>query len=320
VLALLTDSDRFPFDTDDLGALAGAGVRLRELPGHDPARIVEAGQDVDAVFVYSGKFTAEVIERLPACRVLARCGVGYDNIDVDAAREHGITVTYVPDYGSEDVAEHTLALMFACARRIAASDRAVQHGGWPGYRQLGPMYRMSGRTLGLLGFGRIARCVARGALAFGMRVLAHDPFVDPAACEALGVHPVGRDELLRTADVVSIHLPLTAETRHSVDAGALALMKPTALLLNTSRGAVIDQRALEEAVLAGRIAGAGLDVLETEPPEPDSPLRTAESVLITPHSAAFTEEALAEVRKRALADALRVLRGEAPLDPVPEGR
>ena len=307
--ALLTDAERFPFDPDDKAALDAAGVELRELAGHDPGDVLDAARGVEAVFVYHARFPRETIERLRGVRVLARCGAGYDNIDVAAARECGIEVVYVPDYAVDDVADHALALLLACARRIAESDRAVRRGEWMSYAELSPMWRLRGRTLGVIGYGRIGRSLAEKCRALGLRVLVHDPFT--------GDESIERDALLREADFVSLHLPLTDATYHSIGETELALMKPTAILVNTSRGAIVDETALAAALHTGAIGGAGLDVYEETPLPPDHPLVSLENVVLTPHSAAYTEEGLAEVRKRPLADALRVLRGESPKDAVP---
>jgi D-3-phosphoglycerate dehydrogenase / 2-oxoglutarate reductase len=306
--ALLTDADRFPFDTADHATLDAAGVELRELAGHDPADVLDAARGVDAVFVYHARFPRETIERLDGVRVLARCGAGYDNIDVVAAREHGIEVVYVPDYGVDDVADHALALLLACARRVPESDRSIRAGAWPSYTELAPMYRLRGRTLGVIGYGRIGRKVAEKGRAFGLRVVVHDPFVDES---------VDRDLLLRESDFVSLHMPLTDETRHTIGRAELARMKPTAVLINTARGGIVDGVALVEALAGGALGGAALDVFEETPLPREHPLRSLDNVVLTPHSAAYTEEALAEVRKRPLADALRILRGETPKDAVP---
>jgi phosphoglycerate dehydrogenase-like enzyme len=316
--AVLTDSDRFPFGHAELGELAGAGVVLAEVRGHDPDAIAAAAAGADAIFVYSGKFDAALIGRLRRCQVIARCGAGYDNIDVAAARTHGITVTYVPRYGEQDVAEHAIALMLACARRLASSDRAVQSGGWPSFAELGPMRRLAGRTLGLVGFGRIAREVAARAHGLRMQVVAADPYVDPAAGEPLGVRLMALEEVLATADFVSVHVPLGPATRHLIGSAALAAMRPGAYLINTSRGAIVDQDALVRALDAGSMSGAALDVLEHEPPSVGSPILGRPDVLITPHSAAFTDEAFAELQRTAVADVLLVLRGKRPLHPVPD--
>jgi D-3-phosphoglycerate dehydrogenase / 2-oxoglutarate reductase len=308
-VCLLTDADRFPFDVDDQAALAAAGVELRELAGHEPDDVIAAAQGADAVFVYYARFPRETITQLDGVRVLARCGTGYDNIDVAAARERGIQVVYVPDYGIDDVADHALALMLACARKITLSDRRVRAGEWPAYAELGPMFRLHGRTLGLFGYGRIGRRLGEKGTALGMRVLAHDPYVTEATAS--------RDDLFTGSDVVSIHVPLLLDTRHAVGAAELAAMKRSAILVNTSRGAVVDTVALAAALRDGRLAGAGIDVFEEAPLPSDHPLRDCETAVLTPHAAAYTEEALAEVRKRPLADALRILRGESPCHPVP---
>jgi D-3-phosphoglycerate dehydrogenase / 2-oxoglutarate reductase len=307
--ALLTDADRFPFDAEDHATLEAAGVELRELAGHDPAEVLHAARGVEAVFVYHARFPRETIERLGGVRVLARCGAGYDNIDVAAAREHGIEVVYVPDYGVDDVADHALALLLACARRVAQSDRAMRVGEWPSYSELAPMQRLRGRTLGVIGYGRIGRNVAEKGRALGLRVLVHDPFVPDES--------VDREVVLRESDFVSLHLPLTEETRHSIGRAELASMKTTAILINTARGGIVDTVALVEALRGGTLGGAGIDVFEEAPLPPQHPLRSLDSVVLTPHSAAYTEEALAEVRKRPLADALRILHGETPKDAVP---
>jgi D-3-phosphoglycerate dehydrogenase / 2-oxoglutarate reductase len=315
---LLTDGDKFPFQPTELGPLAEAGAHLDTVAGHDPDDIAAAGGSAVAVLVYSGRFDRALITRLPACRLLARCGVGYDNIDVSAARERGIAVSYVPGYGADDVAEQAITLLLGCARRLGRADRSVQAGMWPSYAELGPMRRLRGQALGLLGFGRIAREVAVRAHALGLRVIAHDPFVDPAVGQDLGTGLVPLEQLLAESDFLSVHLPLTPQTRHLVNGQAFALMRPHAYLINTSRGAVVDQAALVAALDSGAIAGAGLDVLEREPPAPGDPLLGRPNVIITPHSAAYTEEALGDVRRTALADVVRVLRGQEPAHLVPE--
>jgi D-3-phosphoglycerate dehydrogenase len=315
---VLSDSDRFPFGPQGLEMLSAAGVALDEVPGHDPDAIAAAASGADGVFVYSGTFDAALIGRLTSCRILARCGAGYNNIDVRAARALGIEVTYVPAYGAQDVAEHTIALLLACARRLAASDRAVQSGGWPAFAELGPMRRLAGQTLGLVGFGRIAREVALLARGLRMRVIATDPHVDPAAGEPLGVRLTSLAQVLATADFVSLHVPLSPATTHLIDDAALSAMAPGSYLINTSRGAVVDQDALIRALDAGQLGGAALDVLEQEPAPGGAAVLSRPNVLITPHSAAFTQEAFAELQQTALTDVLLVLRGAQPRFPVPD--
>jgi phosphoglycerate dehydrogenase-like enzyme len=317
-LLLLTDADRFPFAAPERAAIAAAGADLVALDGHDPERIVAAGAGAAAIFAYHAEIDGSLLDRLPQLRVIGRCGSGFDKIDVEAARARGVEVVYVPDYGTDDVADHTLALLLDCARRVTQSDRALRAGRWLPYAQLGAMQRLRGATLGLLGFGRIARATATRAAAFGMELLVHDPGADDAALARAGAaRAASLYDLLERCDALSIHLPLTPQTLRLIGAGELALMKPGALLVNTSRGEIVDEAALAAALADGRLGGAGLDVFEVEPLPHDSPLIGLESAVVTPHSAAFSEQALAELRSRALADVLRVLAGDQPHDPVP---
>lgn len=316
-VAVLTDSERFPFDEEDKGRLACAGARLVEIPGHDTGSLAQIPGDADAVFVYSAIIDAPLLTRLRRCRVVARCGSGYDNIDVAAARARGIEVTYVPDYGSIDVAEHALALILACVRRIATGDQAVRLGHWPSYAELGAMRRLRGQALGLVGFGHIARELAALAHGLGLDVLAHDPHLPSAAFASHGVLGLELVELLAAADIVSLHVPLTQATRHIIGAGELRAMKPGAVLINTSRGGLVDQAALASALTEGNLGGAGIDVWDPEPPAAGDVLFTLPNIVVSPHTAAWTEEALAEVRKRALDDVLAVLSGGRPARPVP---
>lgn len=314
-VAVLTDADRFPFDAAERARLVSAHVELVEMPGHDPADVPATAE---ALFIYSLRVDEALLDRLPACRVLARCGVGYDGVDVAAARRRGITVTYVPDYGSIDVAEHTLALLLSCVRRVAAADAAVRAGRWPSYAELGRMERLHGRLLGLLGFGRIAREVARMAAALGLQVAAYDQYLPDAVLLAAGVTPLALDQLLTQADVLSVHLPLTPATRQVLGAPQFARVRPGALLINTARGGLVDTDALVDAVRSGRLGGAGLDVVDPEPLPPGHPLLALPQVVLTPHSAAFTEEALGDVRRTALDDVLLVLAGQPPRFPIPD--
>jgi D-3-phosphoglycerate dehydrogenase / 2-oxoglutarate reductase len=316
-LALLTDSDRFPFAASELETLRDAGVKPVELEGHETEEIVAAGSEAAALFVYHACVDDALLARLSRCRVVARCGAGYDNIDACAARARGVEVVYVPDYGIDDVADHTLALILACARKVVLSDRLVRGGDWPAYGELAPMHRLRGSLLGLLGFGRIARAVAERARAFGMSVLAHDPYLADDEISSHQVTPVSLDELLECSDILSIHTPLTPGTRGLIGGAELERLRPGAILVNTSRGAIVDEVALAAALDSGAVAAAGLDVFSDAPPSADNPLLGHARTVLTPHSAAFTEEALAEVRGRVLEDVLRVLSGEPAHHPVP---
>jgi D-3-phosphoglycerate dehydrogenase / 2-oxoglutarate reductase len=307
---LLTDAERFPFDDDDRLAIAAAGAELHELSGHDSDDVVAAARNAAAVFVYHARFPRDVVVRLDSVRVLARCGSGYDNIDVAAARERGIEVVYVPDYATEDVADHALALLLTCARKIGFSDRSIRDGAWPTYDGLAPLRRLRGRTLGIYGYGRIGRNLAAKALALGLRVLTYDTHGDDGVTD--------RATLFRESDFLSIHLPLDDTTHHLIGRDELDLMKSDAIVINTARGAILDTYALADALSDGRLGGAGIDVFEESPIAANHPLLSCDTAVLTPHAAAYTEEALAEVRKRTLADALGVLRGDPPTNPVPD--
>ncbi len=232
--------------------------------------------------------TAEVLPLLPKCRALMRSGSGLDDLPVEAARERGMVVANTPEAIAETVAEHTVALILGLVRQVARFDRSVRAGAWCSGPDPG-LGHLSGQTLGLLGFGLIARHVARMLQGFRLRLMVHDPYAPEAVLREHGAEAVSFDTLLREADVLSLHCPLTAETRGSINAAAFARMKPGALLVNTSRGGVIDEAALIDALRAGRIAGAGLDVLEAEPPPPGHPLLAMEQVILSPHLAAFAD-------------------------------
>jgi D-3-phosphoglycerate dehydrogenase / 2-oxoglutarate reductase len=314
-LALLTDADRFPFADAERARLAAAGVALDCLDGHDPAELAERGPDVAALFVYHAQVDAPLVAALSGCRIVVRCGSGYDNIDVAAARAAGIEVAYVPDYGIDEVADHAFALLLACSRQVPLSDRRLRAGEWLPADALAPMRRLRGATLGLLGFGRIAQAVARRAVGFGMEVLATDP--RGTVPDDLPVTLVDEATLLASADVLSLHLPLTPATRGLLGAERLAALKPGAILVNTSRGEIVDEAALLAALDAGTLAAAGLDVFEHEPLEAGDPLLARDDVVVTPHSAAFSQDALAELGRRAVDEAIRVLGGTAARHPVP---
>lgn len=297
-------------------ALAAVGCELvYEGDLREPERLKRLTRNADAVLNCYVRMPREAIEELERCRIIARYGVGVDTIDLDAASERGIVVTNVPDYCRAEVSDHTLALILALARRLPKLDRSVQSGEWQA-TEAKPTFRLSEQSLGLVGFGRIARDVARKARAFGLRVLATDPFVAHERMAEQGVEPRRFSELLSESDFVSIHAPLTAETNHLIDAEALALMKPTAYLVNTSRGPLVDSAALCAALDSRRLAGTGLDVLEDEPLSADHPLRGRDNVIITPHTAFYSEEAVAELQRKAVTQIVKVLTGKRPDYPV----
>jgi D-3-phosphoglycerate dehydrogenase len=294
-----------------LGDLA----ELVALKTKKPEEFIDAAKDCDALLnTYAGPITAEVMAKMPKCRIIARYGIGVDTIDLEAATRAGIIVTNNPSYCIEEVAEHTMALLLACARKIAFYDRLVRAGRWevpPGK----PIYRLVGRTLGLVGFGNIARAVAVRAAAFGMRVLYSDPFVKEGQFDAPG-KKAEMDMLLREADFVSLHPPLTPETRKLMNDAAFSKMKPSAFLINCSRGPVVDTEALVRALDAKRIAGCALDTTDPEPLPDPHPLRGRDNVIVAPHAAWYSEQAMAGLQAGAPGEVRRVLSGEWPVNVV----
>ncbi|EID0746546.1 C-terminal binding protein [Escherichia coli] len=270
--------------------------------------------NVDAIMVREATVSRPMIEAMQQCRVIVRYGVGVDNIDSQAAKEKGIYVANVPDYGSEDVAEHALALLLAATRRIATRNRDVRDGQW-GIGQREPMFRLAGKILGVVGFGRISRCFVQKASGFGFkRILVVDPLLTDEQASQAGVTRVNLDTLCREADFISLHAPLTPDTHHLIGEAELAKMKPSAVLVNTSRGGLIDEQALINALLQKRIFAAGLDVFESEPLSAKSPLLQMDNTLCTDHTAWFTEESVVELQSKAAHEVRRAFEGEHPLN------
>lgn len=253
------------------------------------AEVIARAQDANIFLAYKYPITRAIIQALPDLRLLMSSGSGYDHIDVTAATEHGVVVTNAPLHNVEDVAEHTLALILACARKLPRIERAARRGEWRPNVQ--PVHRLQGKTAGLIGFGNIARALTWRLRGIGMRVLVYSRSASAEAIIAAGAQPAELDTLLGESDFVSLHLISIESTRRILGEREFALMKPTAFVINTSRGDLIDELALIDALQTGRIAGAGLDVLAQEPPSPENPLLTIENVLISGHSAASTVEA-----------------------------
>ena len=280
-----------------------------------PEDFLAEAADCDALLnTYAGPITAEAMARMPKCRIIARYGIGVDTIDLDAATQAGIIVTNNPTYCIEEVAEHTMALLLACARKVAFYDRQVRAGAWavpPGK----PMFRMAGATLGLVGFGNIARQVAVRAAAFGMRVIYADPFVKDGQFSEPG-RKVELPELFKESDFVSVHPPLMPQTRKMINDDAFSRMKPSAFLINCSRGPVVDTDALVRALDAKKIAGCALDTTDPEPLPDPHPLRGRENVIINPHVAWYSEKAMVGLQAGAPNEIRRVLTGEWPVNVV----
>jgi D-3-phosphoglycerate dehydrogenase len=249
-----------------------------------------------------------VIESLKRCKVIARYGVGVDNIDVEAATEHKIIVANVPDYCIDEVSTHTMALILACARGITLLDRKRREKRWD-FTLAKPLFRTQGKILGLFGLGKIARAIAQKALGFGFKIIAYDPYVPKVDG---GIKLVEFSQLLSDSDFVSLHVPLTAETRHSFGENELKKMKKTAYLINTSRGPIVDEKALYQALKNRWIAGAALDVMEKEPPDWNSSLLQLDNLIITPHISFYSEESYVELKTKVAQAVLSVLKGELP--------
>lgn len=280
-------------------------------------KLIALGHRADALLIHLARtpVTRRVIEQLAACKIIARAGIGTDGVDLDAAEEHGIVVTNLPDYCVDEVAAHAVALVLDCARKLTRLDRQIRAGKYD-YMAAVPAHRLAGSTVGLVGFGRIGRSAAHKLSGFDVRLLVSDPFVPAEAITAAGGEPTDFASLLRRSDYVCLFAPLTPATRHLIGREQLALMKPTACLVNTSRGGLVNQQALAEALGRGVIAGAGLDVLEVEPPVPDDPLLRTENLILTPHVAWYSEESVYDNRTLAAEEVVRVLTGQSPIHPV----
>lgn len=277
--------------------------------------ILAVASQADGLMVTYGKITAEVIAGLEKCKVIGRMGLGVDNIDIDAATKAGIAVVYVPDYCVDEVSDHAMALLLGLARKVSLSNQLVQAGRWE-MAAVAPLSRLRGRTLGLAGFGQIPRVLTPKAQAFGLKVIAYDPYVDKSVAAALDVELVGFETLLKTSDYVSIHVPMMPATEKLFNAEAFRQMKSDALLVNTARGPLVDTDALAAALDAGQLAGAALDVMPVEPPPKDSALMGRDNVIFSPHTAFYSVEALAELQAKAAQGVVDVLKGEKPVYPV----
>jgi len=323
---VVVTSDRYGNETEGLeveqeivAAIDDLEIEVRGRPSTSEEELIAAGADADALCVSTREaVTRRVIEHLPRAKVISRYGVGLDNVDLEAAAEAGIVVTHYPGYCTAEVADHALAMILALNRRLVEQDRALRAGAWvefgPATRSIlrGPIPPLRELELGIVGFGRIGQVVAERARPFGLRLLAADPYQEPAVVEAHGVEPVGLEALLERADIVTLHCPLTPETRGLIDAAALARMKPSAVLVNTARGPIVDLPALATALAEGRIAGAGIDVTDPEPLPTGSPFYRMENVILTPHSAYYSERSVEVVRRETLLEAVQVLRGKRP--------
>ena len=291
--------------------LEAAGFELVVAPDGSEDTLAKLAEDVDAIMFCFAQVTERVLRSAGRCVVASRYGIGVDNLDIPVCTELGIVVTNVPDYCIGEVTDHALGMIIALNRRLAPHSAAVMRGGWTEVKLDQPMKRMSDATLGIIGFGRIGRVMAQKARAFAVRVLAHDPLLSPG--QQIGeTSVVSLNELLRESDFVTLHVPLTEDTQGMIGMDELAVMKQGAILVNASRGGLIDELALADAMASGHIGGAGLDVMEPAPPSPDHPLLKQENVIITPHTAFFSQASTLELETRTAREVVRVSSGEEP--------
>ena len=299
-------------------ALLRLGVDYLEEPAPTEEALIAAALDADALIARSEPCTRRVVTSLQSCRLIFTPKVGYDNIDVAAATEMGICVANMPGLSADEVSDHAMALLLALARRLFGLDRTVRSGRWLIFHgpEMQALWRgisqLRGQTLGLIGFGSIARALVPKAKAFGLKVLAYDPYVPLKVVDSLGVALADLPQLLKESDYVSVHSALTPETRHLLSLAQFRMMKPTAYLINASRGALVDEDALYTALTRGFIAGAGLDVLEEEPVRMDNRLLELDNVILTGHSAHYSDQVWAEQASRPAEEVARIMRGEWP--------
>jgi len=294
------------------------GFEFEVLECETPEELAHGVRDADAI-LYAGApplLSGGVIAELERCKVIAKYAVGLEDIDIEAASARGIYVVNDPEYCTEEVATHALLLLLACNRKLPLYIREVMEGRWGDPLAGRPIHRLTGQKLGLYGFGRIARCLAVKAKSLGLEIMAYDPYISLDTFELLSVKCVSFQELLRESDILSIHVPLTPETEHSIGMKEIRLMKQGAIIINTSRGAVLDYEALYVALTDGHIATAGLDVFDPEPPPRSHPIFKLPNVIVTPHVAAYSEEAAAERAKNITQDVLLILQGKRPLRAV----
>jgi D-3-phosphoglycerate dehydrogenase / 2-oxoglutarate reductase len=311
---VFTEGEQGPVCGLDEQTIAAAGGVVRCERAGDQNERIRIAQDAEVLVVSSAPITREFLVALPGLKGVTRLGVGVDSVDLQAATDLGVVVTNAAGFCLEEVAEHTVGLILTMVRKITLADRMTRRGEWvPGVQaKMLPIRRLSGQTLGMVGFGQIAQTLAGKARALGLEVIASDPYVAPKSAERKGVRLAPLEELLSQADIVSLHVPLTAETRHLINRETLALMKPTAILINTARGPVVDSAALEQALAAGRLAGAGLDVLEQEPPKLPHPLLKFDNVVVACHYGSCSLEAYANLRQTVSKQAADILRGNFP--------
>ena len=287
------------------------GVKLTTAQCRTEEEVIEIARDADAIINQYAPITERVIENLEKCKVIARYGVGVNTIDVNAATERGIIVSNVTDYCIDEVSDHAFALLMSAARKVVQLNTAVKNGVW-NFNEGVPIFRLRNRVLGLVGFGQIPQSLAKKAQAFGMQVIAYDPFISIEVAENFNAKLVSLDQLCREADFVSIHAPLNEHTKGLISTCELEAMKKETFIINTARGPVIDEAALINALQKGEIAGAALDVVDNEPIEKGNPLLNMDNVILNPHVAWYSEEAQDELKRKTAQNVVDVLNGNFP--------
>ena len=309
-MRIVVTDDRFGWMDEERVALAGLDADLVIAKCSTEDDVIEACSNADAVLLNQAPMPRRVVESLQDCKVISRYGIGYDNVDAAAAAERGIWVTNVPGYCTEEVAEHALGMLLCCVRRIPFKDRGVRSGGW-NLNQ--PIRRMSGRTLGIIGFGATGKAFWEKVQGFGFsRILINDPRIEDKLLPGMFGEAAGFDDLIERSDFISLHVPLKPETRHFINADVLARMKRGVIIINVSRGPIIDEAALCVALQNGKVSSAGLDVFEREPLPSTSPLLALENVILSDHSAYYSQEAVSILKTRTAMNAREVLEGKRP--------
>ena len=308
---LITDHV-WPTTDPEREILESAGAEVIVAPDGEEETLINLAQDVDAIMTCFAHVTEKVVRSAKKCVVIGRFGVGVDNIAVDTATELGIAVTYVPDYCIDEVSDHVLAMLHTWNRKIAIFDQSVKKDGWGHLGLNMRIMRLRGKTIGIVGFGRIGQAVADKASAFGLNILASDPVVDEATVRAHGGVLTGLEELLKNSDFVTLHAPLIPATEKMISEKELGLMKPDSFLINAARGPLIDEDALYTALQTGVIGGAGLDVMVENVPNKNHPLLSLDNIIITPHTAFFSQESTLELERRAAQEVVRAYKGEMP--------
>ncbi|MDQ0338289.1 D-3-phosphoglycerate dehydrogenase [Caldalkalibacillus uzonensis] len=308
---VVTDYEYYDLRYEERVLQALPDVELVKGQARTEDEVIEIAKDADGIINQYAPISAKVIEQLEKCKVISRYGVGVNTIDIPKATEKGIYVANVPDYCMDEVSDHTLALLMSWARKVVLLNQYVKNGVWD-FKKGIPIHRFQTQTVGVLGFGRIPRSLVKKLIAIGFNVLVYDPYVPEDVIHEAQAEPASLEEIFRKADFVSVHIPLTDETKGLINKDLFKLAKKNLVIVNTARGPVINEQDLIEALQAGQIAGAALDVVEIEPIQPDNPLLTMDNVILTPHVAWYSEESEDEMRSKCARNVLEALQGQTP--------